>query len=340
MSGGRIDDMLNSIPGYRGYRSKEQARESDRLIRERLADDYGQLADRLGRLATRFANERDLAAVRLISRPHTRLVSFRDRITTATYGYAPLFSQTRIDEAALEQVAAFDRSMAEGLEPLAAQISTLESSAAGTEEFKENARALEDLVEGLHERFNRRGEVIESGKSLEPQRVAALLGSPGRESQVDRRPTAYNLHDGDAISFGGQDYTVVGRITVELQSGTWRDFQLNGGRGNAWLRVPSSSSGEFRWLERAQPTGETGAERLQLGDVSFEKENEESGTSEVIGSQGSASDTPVRHIRYRPFSGNERLEVYDWGADSLVLRGAPIDPIEIQLWSAEGRDAV
>lgn len=340
MSGGRIDNILNSIPGYKGYRTKEQARDSDRLIRERLAHDYGQLADRLGRLANKLANDRDLAGVRLISRPHTRLVSFRDRVRSATYGYAPLFSQTSIDENALGQIAAFDRSLAEGLEPLGAQIGRLESAAPGTDEFSEQARELETIVEGLHERFNQRGEVIESGKPLEPQRVAALLGGPAGTSPVDRRPTAYNLHDGEAVTFGGQDYTVMGRITIELPSGSWRDFQLNGGRGDAWLRVPQSTSGQFQWLERAGPTGETGSERLQLGDVSFEKELEETGTSEVIGSQGTTNNAPVRYIRYRPFSGNERLEVYDWGADSLVLRGAPVDPMEIQLWSREGRDAV
>src|SRR5690606_12407932 len=127
MSGGHIDRFLNSIPGYAGYRSKERRRESDRLIREKLAQDYGQAADRLGRLATRYANERDLASVRAINKPHTRLVSFRDRVRSATYGYAPLFAETSIDEAALDQIAAFDRSLADGLEPLQKHIEVLEN---------------------------------------------------------------------------------------------------------------------------------------------------------------------------------------------------------------------
>ena len=340
MSGGRLDDFLNSIPGYSGYRSKEQRRESDRLIRERLAQDYGQLADRLGRLATRFADERDLAAVRLISKPHTRLVSFRDRVRSASYGYAPLFAENSVDEAALDQIAAFDLSLGDGIEPLTASIAQVESSPAGTEEFSAAARELESVVEGLHERLSQRSQIIESGNSLEPQKVAALLGSAPGEGNVDRRPTAYNLHDGEAITFGGTNFTVTGRVTIELASGTWRYFQLNGGRGDAWLRVPASAAGEFQWLERVTPTETIGADRIQIGDVSFEKDHEETGTSEVIGSKGASGQSSVRYFRYRPFSGPDTLQVYDWGADSLALRGARIDPLEIQLWSREGSDAV
>jgi hypothetical protein len=337
-----MDSFLNSIPGYGGYRRKEQRRESDRLIRERLAHDYGQLAERLGRLATRYADDRDLASVRAINKPHTRLVTFRDRVRTATYGYAPLFSQNSIDEAALEQIALFDQSLGEGLAPLAACISKIEGAPAGTDEFRAAVQDLEAQVESLHERFARRGEVLETGKALEQQRMTELLGpAPGqREAEIDRRPTAYELHDGEAITFGGQNYTVVGRITIDLPSGSWRDFQLNGGPGNYWLRVPSSAAGEFQWLERVRPEGNAGEEKLTVGGVTFERELQETGTSEVIGSKGASPATSVTYSRYRPFSATEVLHVYDWGTDSLALRGATIHAMEIQLWSREGRDAI
>lgn len=337
-----MDSFLNSIPGYGGYRKKEQRRESDRLIRERLAHDYGQLADRIGRLANRYADERDIASVRAISKPHTRLVTFRDRVRTATYGYAPLFSQNSIDEQALEQIALFDQSLGEGLAPLAASVTKVENAGGGTEEFTSAIRDLESQVEALHDKFARRGEVLETGKALEQQRVTDLLGpAPGQqEAEIDRRPTAYGLHDGEAVTFGGQNYTVVGRITIDVPSGNWRDFQLNGGTGNFWLRVPASSTGEFQWLERVKPAGSAGDDKLTVGEAAFEKDLQEAGTSEVIGSQGASPVTAVNYSRYRPFDANEVLHVYDWGADSLALRGAKIHAMDIQLWSREGRDAI
>jgi hypothetical protein len=340
MSGGRMNSFLNSIPGYGGYRSKEQRRESDRLIRERLANDYGHQADRLGRLATRFADERDIASVRAINKPHTRLVTFRDRVRTATYGYAPLFSQNSIDERALEQIAAFDESLGEGLEPLSSTIGRLESTPPGTEEFAASVGELERVIEDLHERFARRGEIFEKGAAIEPERVASLLGPTPGQAEIDRRPTAYNLHDGEAITFGGQNFTVVGRVTVDLETGSRRYFQLNGGAGSSWFGVPESAAGEFQWLERVHPDGSAGAEQIRVGDVTFEKVTETRGKSEVIGSQGATSDASVTYYAYRGFSGTETIHVYDWGVDSLALRGARVDPIEVQIWSREGRDAV
>ena len=339
MSGGSMDRFLNSIPGYAGYRSKEKRRESDRLIRERLAEDYGRLADRLGRLATRYADQRDLTAVRQINKPHTRLVTFRDRLRSATYGYAPLFSDTVIDERALDQIAAFDRSLGEGLEPLEREIAAVESAAPGTAEFTSAIQSLETAVEGLHERFAGRDEVMTSGKALEPEKVAILLRTDDT-AELDKRPTAYSLHDGEAVTFAGTDYTVIGRVTVDLPSESWRVFQLKGGTGNEWLRVPASASGAFQWLQSASPDGEMGTERVQIGDTSFERDHEERGTTEVIGPQGTTRSAPVRYLRYRPFSGTDILHVFDWGADSLALRGRTIDASELQLWSREGRDAV
>lgn len=340
MSGGRLDRILDGIPGYAGYRDMERRRESDHLVRERLANDYGQLADRLGRLANRYADERDLAAVREINKPHTRLVTFRDRLRSATYGYAPLFGNTTVDATALDQIAEFDRSLAEGIEPLETRIAAVEDASIGTEEFDLATSELAAFVESLHDRFAERGSIIESGKAAEPQRVAELLGVGDAAPTMDRRPTAYNLHDGEALTFAGQDYTVIGRITMETPSGSWRVFQLKGGSDSSWLRVPATATQEFQWLQKIDPTGETGAERLQLGDTSFELELDEEGTSEVIGSQGSSSAAPVRYLLYRPFSGSETAQVLDWGADNLTLRGATIDPFELQLWSREGRDAV
>src|SRR5690606_11714647 len=61
---------------YAGYRDKERRRDSDRVVRERLALEYGQLAERLGRLATSLAQDRQIAAMPLVDRPHKRLVSF------------------------------------------------------------------------------------------------------------------------------------------------------------------------------------------------------------------------------------------------------------------------
>ena len=59
----RIGGLLGSIPGYRGYRDKEERRDADRRVRERVAAAYAAQADRVERVARDLANQRRLKDV-------------------------------------------------------------------------------------------------------------------------------------------------------------------------------------------------------------------------------------------------------------------------------------
>lgn len=337
MASNQINSFLDQIPGYAGYRDKERRRESDRRIREKLATDYGQLADRLSRLARRMAEERKIAAIGLVDRPHGRLVHFISRMETATYGYSGLFSDRPVEEQALDQIAAFDRSLSEHLGAVETAIANLEAADPESEEFRTRSDELAEVVEGLHERFDRRGEVIVTGTALDEVSVSNLL------VPVEAGPTtpaAYNLHDGEAVSRAGTNYTVIGRISIETPSASWRIFQLDGGEGKNWLQVPALSDGEFRWFREAQVTGSAGNATLTIDDTTYDLASQGEGTAEIIGPGGSADGQQVEYHQYSDFSGKLLLTVYDWGADQLALAGEVIDPLELELWSREGGRAV
>ena len=87
-SGGFIDNALNHIPGYGGYRDKERRRDSDRVIRDSLVLGYTQQAERLQALATQLADDRKIMLIGLVDKPLTRLHTFIDRVNTASYAAA------------------------------------------------------------------------------------------------------------------------------------------------------------------------------------------------------------------------------------------------------------
>ncbi len=58
---GRIAGLLDSVPGYRGYRNKEDRRDADRRVRERVAAAFAAQADRVERVGRDLANQRRLA---------------------------------------------------------------------------------------------------------------------------------------------------------------------------------------------------------------------------------------------------------------------------------------
>ncbi len=330
-SGGTIDRLLDSIPGYGGYRDKERRRDSDRVIREALALDYGQLADRLGRLAGSLADERKIMAIPVVDKPYKLLTSFIDRVRTASYGYAPLFSDAAVDAAALDQVALFDHALADQQETLSEQIAALERTDADDPAFKTAASEIVTTVEGLHVRFDRRHDVIHAGKALPDKDIVSYLDKP--------KPTtpspAYRLHANEAVSYDGVNYSVSGRVTVEATQGAWRAFQLKGGAGDAWLLVSVDPGAPSHWTRRVEIAETSDATTVTDAGTTYTLDSVVEGTGEVIGASGAAGDQPVRFGRYRSEAGSDLLFTFDWGATSLVLAGTEANAASLDVFTRE-----
>ncbi|MER3484899.1 MAG: hypothetical protein C4345_01870, partial [Chloroflexota bacterium] len=121
----RIQSLLAKIPGYRGYREKEDRRDADRRVREHVASAFAKQAERVERVARQLAEQRkiqDVGAVDEFARSIRHLI---DRILTATYGYGGLFSARNVDEVALDQLRRFDESLLQGAQELEAPVATL-----------------------------------------------------------------------------------------------------------------------------------------------------------------------------------------------------------------------
>ena len=328
--------FLDSIPGWSGYRDRERRRESDRLLRERLARDYDEIADRLSQFAARLAEDRKLRAIRFVDGPHGRLVHFTDRLKSATYGYAGLFSNRPIDANALDQIAAFDESLGSGVDAVANAADALLETEPDDSQFRERSEELGGLIEDLLDRFDRRGELIDTGTARPEREIDALLAP----SAPPAAPTAYNLHDGDGLTYRNVNYTVIGRITIETSTGSWRDFQLQGGDGQSWLRAPASDRGTFFWCRRVSIDGGAGDARVSVGGTHYNLMSSIDGTAEVIGSGGTSGDREMTVHTYGQSDSNTRLNVYHWRADEISLVCEAIDTAELELWSREGGQAI
>jgi hypothetical protein len=327
---GFFGKLLDNVPGYGGYRDKERRRDSDRAIRNTLETEYGQLAQRLGRIATQLAEERKIAAIGIVDKPLTRLTSFIDRVRTASYGYAPLFARDEVDEAALNQVAQFDLALADEQQTLAEQITRLEGADPGSPDFKQVAAEITSTVDRLHERFDKRHDVIHSAKALPEQDVAALLSL----RQAQGTPRAYRLHQNEAISYDGGNYSVTGRIAVETPGGSWRAFQLQGGTGDRWLLVAAQPGQPYGWLRRADLPMPAGGPNVEFNGATYNLIADLTGTGEVIGPQGSSEGQPARYLHYQAAQGGE-LHVFQLGTSPVVLAGTTVDPRDVEVFSRE-----
>ncbi|MCO5177089.1 MAG: DUF4178 domain-containing protein [Thermomicrobiales bacterium] len=316
--------MLDRVPGYAGYREKERRRDSDRAIRDKIEADFGQQAERLGRLANRLADERQLEAIGVINRPLTDLRSFLDRVRTATYGYSPLFANDEVDETVLDQIAAFDSALADYVPDVERDVAALEAASPSDSSFKSAAEQLSTTIQQVSARFDTRSEIIHAGKPIPEKDMLAVL-----QPDKPAAPQAMQLQTGDAVSHNGTDYVVIGHVTAEFANSKSRAFQLRGGDDKQWLAVVGGERAAMYWLEEGMLNQGTLGKSVTIDEQTFQLQRDEQGSSEVEGRQGEAD----RHVRFLMYaSENKVLHIYDWGAQRLVLVGIAIDQRDVEIF--------
>ena len=154
------------LPGFRGYKLKEQRREADRIVRsyvfdllEHSRDDF---MSSLQTLTDNKLNE--------LVEPMNRLVAKLDRVAQkinhASYGYAGFFDSVRIEEPDLDRMLAYDTQLVD----LARKFSELTTSFRGNltqNKFDDARNAQQQLdvsVGSLELAFDQRKSVVEGVK--------------------------------------------------------------------------------------------------------------------------------------------------------------------------------
>ena len=156
----KLEQLISRVPGFAGYRQKEQRREADKLLRLYVARQYEEQLTRLSNVQHAMVSQGRLKAMSTLERGVTKLQLLVDRIKTASYGYAGLFDAIKVDEAALDRLYDFDQAMLEGVDKIAADLDRLDEAAqAEAATLTEAGQLIADL-EALNNTFSRRQDVI------------------------------------------------------------------------------------------------------------------------------------------------------------------------------------
>ena len=97
-----------ALPGFRGYKLREQRREADKIVRNYVYQSLEQSRDQLTRV---FQGLSDAKATELLE-PMNRLLAMFDRVAEkvnhASYGYSGFFDSIKIEESDLDRMLAYD----------------------------------------------------------------------------------------------------------------------------------------------------------------------------------------------------------------------------------------
>ncbi|MGH2559005.1 MAG: hypothetical protein ACRDJH_08070 [Thermomicrobiales bacterium] len=319
--------ILDAVPGYKGYRRKEDRRDADRRVREALALRFGAQADRVERIARNLADQRRLRDVGPVDQLARSIRHFVDRVSTATYGYGGLFGDRDVDERALEQIRQFDESLLSGVDELDQPIADLERAYAEGTDLASSAGAGAEIVRDLLARFDLRGQVVESA---EPATEESVLKHLKPAPVVESHP-AFDLHDRDAIAIMGDNYVVDARIDVQAVPDSFRLFRVSD-EAKAWLFVPKVDGQTFALLHDSDDSGE----ESEIDGVAYTVQSSGSGTGELIGAGGHSG---VERVAYRFLVGTEdaaaRAVVLTWSNERQTFAGKETHPDDVEMYGSK-----
>jgi len=108
-----FEKIMKYIPGYRGYKEKEIRRETDKLVRGKVAAYVGSGIEKLGRAIRSTTEEKAFDKVKKMDRLNMMLTKITEKITHAPHGYAGMFDAIKVKEDDLDNLINFDASLTE-----------------------------------------------------------------------------------------------------------------------------------------------------------------------------------------------------------------------------------
>lgn len=328
----KVRRILNAIPGYSGYRDKESRRDADRTVRDRLASELNQRAERVERIAQQLADQRRIKDVGPVNAFAGAIRHLANRVNTATYGYGGLFGSKDVDAAVLDQIRLFDESLFAGVEQIDGAVAQLES--APPDDVARVAAEGKQVVDQVEARFDLRNRVVETATPATPEQLAgvlAVLQTPEERKAAQSSPPAYELHDRDALAVLGDNYVVDARIDVESAAGYFRLFRVDNAP-DKWLLVSKQHGQPYAMLtpssDQYVPTPQPA-----IGTDSFTIESDGHGSGDVVGAGGQTGRRPVAYTLLRGASDpSKRAVVLQWGAEQLVLIGNEVHPDDVEIF--------
>lgn len=155
----KFEALVAKIPGYAGYKKKEQRREADKLLRLHVAKQYEEQLAKLNQVQYDLTLQGRLRVLVTLERASIKLQLLIDRIKTASYGYAGLFDAVKVKEDELTKLYQFDEEMLSSVDALAGAIAAV-AQRGETEDPSTEASALVKLLEELNLTFSQRQDVL------------------------------------------------------------------------------------------------------------------------------------------------------------------------------------
>lgn len=158
MSG--FEELVKKIPGYKGYKEKEQRREADTILREHLARQCEGYWATMNDLKSQMLLGPAMSQLDEMGRCSRKLQTLIDKIKGAAQGYAGFFDAVKVKEEQLDALYDFDNDMLQQVDALEADVSGVQAALDTEDGIPKAVRALEKTIGSLLTTFDTRDEAV------------------------------------------------------------------------------------------------------------------------------------------------------------------------------------
>jgi hypothetical protein len=156
----KLERLVRILPGVAGYQDRENARETDKLVRMRLSDEMGRLMRDLELDKRRLLETGHRSALPLLDRLAGKLEKLGRTVEYATRGARGLFDLHKVDQQRLEQLYAFDLRLFDILTTVKARAATVHQSAADPAALGRAGSEMEATLDDFERAIDARRQVL------------------------------------------------------------------------------------------------------------------------------------------------------------------------------------
>ena len=158
-TGDLLGKIRSTLSGFVGYVERDQRRNSDKILREAVADRYEKEWSRLSEIQRDLIADGNIELVDDLEAAALKLRAFIDRVRTASYGYAGLFDHARIGKDELAKLYHYDSALLEHAKTVESAVDNLRASI-GTDGLPAAIRHMKSVSQEAVDLFDQRQQVI------------------------------------------------------------------------------------------------------------------------------------------------------------------------------------
>ncbi len=159
---GLLKKLELAIPGFRGYRKREDLRIADSLLRKQLANNLGKIREKMELARHDLTKKMEMSLIDNMASLMNNITSTENRVRHAEQGYSGVSADFNVREDELNKIYEWDLNLISDLDNLSNSANSLQTtiSTGNTSEIDQKINEVEKEIREFNSLFDKRIKII------------------------------------------------------------------------------------------------------------------------------------------------------------------------------------